>query len=151
MSKEVADADILTHVEQFWASRKPQSPIYQFLLSDISFTSASKGVVRARLQLTENHVNSHGGIHGTVSACLVDWMGGMAIASYDLREKTGVSTDIHISYVSSARKGDWVEVEGTTSKIGRTLAYTNTTIYKVVDEKPGPVVATGSHTKFLRI
>ncbi|KAF2495120.1 Thioesterase/thiol ester dehydrase-isomerase [Lophium mytilinum] len=151
MSTEVVDSEILAHVERFWAGRKPQSPIYQFLLSDISLTSASKGLVRARLQLTENHVNSHGGIHGVVSACLVDWMGGLAIASYDLRGKTGVSTDIHISYASSARKGDWIEVEGKTNRVGGTMAYTTTTIYKVVDDKPGPVVAAGSHTKFLKI
>lgn len=143
--------DTLAHVQQFWQARKPSSPIYQFLLHDLELTHASKGVVRARLLLTANHVNTHGGIHGSVSATLVDWVGGMAIAAWDKRAKTGVSTDIHISYLSSAKDGDWVEVEGRCDKVGATLAFTTATIWKLVDGQPGPVVATGSHTKFVRV
>ncbi|KAF2878019.1 HotDog domain-containing protein [Massariosphaeria phaeospora] len=145
------DAEILAHVEKYWQDRKPHSPIYQFLLEDIKVTHASKGLVRSRLLLTKNHVNVHGGIHGSVSATLVDWMGGMAIAAWDNRTKTGVSTDIHISYQSSAKEGDWIEIEGTAGKVGGSLAFTTVTISKIVDDKPGPVVATGSHTKFVRV
>lgn len=145
------DASILAHVEKFWEQRLPHSPIYQFLLSDIKLTHASKGVVRARLLLSKNHINAHGGIHGSVSATLIDWVGGMAIAAWDNRTKTGVSTDIHISYQSSAKDGDWIEVEGNAGKVGGTLAFTTATIWKVVDDRPGPIVATGSHTKFVRV
>lgn len=146
-----SDPEILSHVQSFWEQRKPHSPIYQFLLSDIEFTHASKGLVCARLRLTKNHVNAHGGIHGSVSATIVDWMGGMAVAAWDNRVKTGVSTDIHVSYLSSAKDGDLIEIEGKASKVGRTLAFTSVTISKVVDDAPGPVVATGTHTKFLNV
>ena len=145
------DPEILTHVQKYWEDRKPSSPIYQFLLDDIKITYASKGVVCARLLLTNNHVNTHGGIHGSVSATLIDWVGGIAIAAWDNRMKTGVSTDIHISYVSSAKVDDWIEIEGKATKVGGSLAYTTATIWKVVDDKPGPVVASGSHTKFVRV
>jgi acyl-coenzyme A thioesterase 13 len=148
---EESSPEILAHVQQFWDARKPHSPIYQFLLSDVQLTHASKGLLRARLLLTKNHINAHGGIHGSVSATIVDWVGGMVIATHDNRTKTGVSTDIHISYVSSAKEGDWIEIEGRTSKVGGTLAFTTATISKIVDGAPGPVVATGSHTKFVRI
>jgi acyl-coenzyme A thioesterase 13 len=143
--------DTLAHVEQFWQGRKPSSPIYQFLLEDIKLTYASKGVVRARLPLTKNHVNAHGGIHGAVSATLIDWVGGLAIAAWDNRTKTGVSTDIHITYQSSAKDGDTIEIEGVAGKVGGTLGFTTATIWKLVDDKPGPIVATGSHTKFVKI
>jgi acyl-coenzyme A thioesterase 13 len=145
------DADILAHVENYWAVRKPQSPIYAFLLADIQIVHASKGVVRARLPLTNNHVNFHRDIHGSVSATLIDWVGGLAIAAWDNRDKTGVSTDIHISYQSSAKEGDTIEIEGRASKVGGTLAFTTATIWKLVDGKPGPVVASGSHTKFVKM
>lgn len=145
------DPAILEHVEKFWQGRKPSSPIYQFLLDDIKLTYASKGVVRARLVLTNNHVNTHGGIHGSVSATLVDWVGGIAIAAWDNRTKAGVSTDIHISYQSSAKVGDTIEIEGRAGKVGGSLAFTTATIWKIVDDKPGLIVATGSHTKFVRI
>ena len=145
------DPQILAHVEEFWQGRKPHSPIYQFLLNDIELTHASKGVVRARLPLTHNHVNAHGGIHGSVSATLIDWVGGIAIAAWDNRTKTGVSTDIHISYQSSAKDGDTIEIEGRAGKVGGTLAFTTATIWKLVDGKPGPVVASGSHTKYVKM
>jgi acyl-coenzyme A thioesterase 13 len=152
MSSETPnDAEIFAHVEKYWEGRKPSSPIYQFLLEDIKITHASKGVVRARLPLTNNHVNTHGGIHGSVSATLIDWVGGIAIAAWDNRTKTGVSTDIHISYQSSAKAGDTIEIEGRAGKVGGTLAFTTATIWKVVDDKQGPIVATGSHTKFVKI
>jgi acyl-coenzyme A thioesterase 13 len=152
MSSDAAnDAEILAHVEKFWQDRKPSSPIYQFLLDDIKLTYASKGVVRARLPLTKNHVNTHGSIHGSVSATLIDWVGGMAIAAYDNRTKTGVSTDIHISYQSGAKDGDTIEIEGRAGKVGGTLAFTTATIWKLVDDQPGPIVATGSHTKFVKV
>ncbi|KAF2244952.1 acyl-coenzyme A thioesteras-like protein 13 [Trematosphaeria pertusa] len=143
--------ETLAHVEKFWQGRKPHSPIYQFLLEDIQLTYASKGIVRARLLLSKNHINAHGGIHGSVSATLIDWVGGMAIAAWDNRVKTGVSTDIHISYQSSAKDGDWIEIEGNAGKVGGSLAFTTATIWKVVDDKPGPIVATGSHTKFVKV
>ena len=145
------DPENLAHVQQFWEGRKPSSPIYQFLLDDIKLTYASKGVVRARLPLTDNHVNTHGGIHGSVSATLIDWVGSIAIAAWDNRSKTGVSTDIHISYQSSAKSGDVIEIEGRADKVGGSLAFTTATIWKVVDDRPGPIVVTGSHTKFVRI
>jgi acyl-coenzyme A thioesterase 13 len=143
--------DILAHVQKFWEGRKPHSPIYQFLLEDVTFTHASKGLVRARLQLTNNHVNAHGGIHGSVSATIVDWVGGMAIAAWDNRVKTGVSVDIHVTYQSSAKDGDWIEIEGKADKVGGSLAFTSVTIWKVVDGKPGPIIANGTHTKFVKI
>lgn len=145
------DPEILAFVEKYWQDRKPSSPIYQFLLDDIKLTHASKGVVRAQLPLTKNHVNTHGSIHGSVSATLIDWVGGVAIAAWDNRSKTGVSTDIHISYQSGARDGDTIEIEGKAGKVGGTLAFTTATIWKLVDGKPGPIVATGSHTKFVKI
>lgn len=139
------------HVERIWAGNKPNSPIYNFLLSDIKIESASKGLVRARLQLSKNHVNSKGTLHGTVSACLIDWVGGLAIASYDLRDKTGVSTDIHITYIGGAKEGEWIEVEGRANKVGGSLGFTTATISKVVDGNPGPLVATGTHTKYVKV
>ena len=142
----------LNHVRQVFDRQKPNSAIYNFLLSDAQITSATRGTVIARLQLTKNHVNSRGGLHGAVSATLVDWVGGMAIASYDLREKTGVSTDIHVTYLSSAKEGDWIEVEGRANKVGGTLSFTAATIYKVDEQgQPGTVIATGSHTKYAKV
>lgn len=69
----------------------------------------------------------------------------MAIASTG-RDKTGVSTDIHTSFVGGAKEGEVLEIEGRVSRVGGTMAYTSVEIRKV----GGEVVATGLHTKFVR-
>lgn len=132
-------------VQRVWARMKPNSPIYSFLLSDIEILSASKGLTTARLLVAPQHLNSKGTLHGTVSACLTDWAGGLAIASTGL-EQTGVSTDIHTSYVSTAKAGDVLEIEGKAGKVGRTLAFTTVEIRKV----GGGLVCTGTHTKYVK-
>lgn len=142
-------SDTLRHVQTVWEELKPRSPLYGLLFQDLQIITATTGLVTARLQLQTIHVNSKGTMHGAISAALVDWAGSMAISSYGV-EKNGLSTDIHVSYVSGAKEGDWIEIEGKASRVGGTLAFTTITIYKVVDDAPGPIIATGSHTKFVR-
>lgn len=140
----------LIHVKKVWDNMKSKSPIYDFLLADVELVSATKGQVVARLPVASNHVNSRGTIHGAVSASLVDWSGGLAIASHGL-EKSGASIDIHISYIGTAHVGDVLHIEATASKVGRSIAFTTIRISKLVDGRPGPMVATASHTKYIQI
>ena len=142
----MASPDELSHVRTVWARMKPSSPIYAFLLSDISLTSASKGSVSAHLAVQAVHVNSKGTLHGTVSACLVDWAGGMAIASTGL-DKTGASTDLHITYVQTVKEGDALEIEAKASRAGSTLAYTTVELRRASD---GAIVCLGVHTKYVK-
>ncbi|KAI9732862.1 MAG: hypothetical protein M1834_003801 [Cirrosporium novae-zelandiae] len=137
----------LEHVTSVWDAMKPKSPVYAHFLPDLVVTT--KGLVKARMQVQMIHLNSKGSLHGTVSACLIDWGGGMAIASHGL-EKTGVSTDIHVTCLSTAKEGDWLEIECKADRVGRTLGYTTVSIYKVVDGKPGPMVSQGMHTKYIK-
>ncbi|KAL2194623.1 HotDog domain-containing protein [Corynascus similis CBS 632.67] len=151
-----SDPSILAHVEHYHATRCTASPIYAFLLGEkdgslVRFTHARKGLFTARLLLAAQHLNSAGGIHGSVSATLVDWAGGLAIAAWDLRAATGVSVDINISYLSSARLGDEVEIEGRVERVGSNLAFTEVRIFKVdARGERGAVVASGRHTKFVK-
>ncbi|MCJ1397901.1 hypothetical protein MMC11_001097 [Xylographa trunciseda] len=135
----------LVHVRDVWNEMRPKSAIYRVLLNDIEIVSASNGAVKARLRVLPLHLNSKGTLHGTVSSCLTDWAGGLAIASTGLAS-TGVSTDIHTTFVSTAKEGDWLEVEGRAVKVGGTLAYTTVEIRK----GSGTVVAIGSHTKYVK-
>jgi acyl-coenzyme A thioesterase 13 len=79
----------------------------------------------------------------------VDWSGGLAIATYGF-EKTGASVDIHVTYIGTAHVEDTIEIEATANKVGRSMAFTTIRIYKLVDGKPGPMVATASHTKYIQ-
>jgi acyl-coenzyme A thioesterase 13 len=140
------------HVEELVRTKIPGSPIYAFLLGSVQIVQASKGHVVARLELTQDHMNSGHSLHGSVSATIVDWMGGMAVATYDLRSTTGVSVDIHVTYQSGAKVGDVVEIEGIAERVGSNLAFTKVTIYKYESETGarGKIVIAGTHTKFVK-
>ncbi|KAJ5777104.1 hypothetical protein N7520_000350 [Penicillium odoratum] len=138
----------LQQVQKVWDRTRPNSPIYEFLLNAIEIYEAEKGVVRARIQVTPHHLNSKGSLHGAFSACVTDWAGGMAIASHGL-DSTGVSTDIHVNYLSTATDGDWLEIESRANKVGKSLAFTTVTISKKTEEGL-TIVAQGSHTKYVR-
>lgn len=75
----------------------------------------------------------------------------MAIATYGF-EKTGVSTDIHVTFVSTAGEGDVLEIEGRADKVGGTLAFTSVEVRRVGEDWGGGrgVVARGVHTKYVK-
>jgi acyl-coenzyme A thioesterase 13 len=135
------------YVQACWARVQENSPVYKFFFSEIELVSAKHGAMVARLPVTANILNSKGGLHGSVSATIVDWAGGMAIASTGM-EKTGVSTDIHVSYVSSAKLGDILTIEGNVSRVGKNMGFTTVTILKGEGEDRS-VVAHGTHTKYI--
>ena len=85
-----------------------------------------------------------------MSAAIVDWAGGMAIAAHTLRDATGVSVDIHVAYHAGARAGDEVEIEGVAERVGANLAFTRVDIFKVEDGARGRKLVAGTHTKFVR-
>ncbi|KAL1889256.1 hypothetical protein Sste5346_009010 [Sporothrix stenoceras] len=166
-------AATLQHVRAHWAGIQPNSPIYGLFFSgirivdarreDVGSAATSGGRILARLPIVPIHVNSKNILHGAVSAALVDWAGGMAIAAATGKNQTGVSVDIHISYVAAARAGDELEIEAWVQRVGRSLAYTSVEIRQVPKAKEGdaavdanspvktrgPVVAAGSHTKYV--
>ena len=150
MASETVKTPEHIHAEQNVPNRLAGNPIYAFLLTPIRITAAWKGHVVARLPLTENHINSHGSLHGSVSATIVDWMGGTAIASYDLRSSTGVSIDIHVTFQAGAGAGSEIEIEGVAERVGGSIAFTRVAIYKVEEEKRGKLLITGTHTKYVK-
>lgn len=143
---------VLDHVSRVWSHKIHASQPYALLIPTMRVTSASsEGRVTGEMVLEPSHVNSLGGIHGTTSAALIDFSAGMAIVARSGGDKTGVSTDIHVSYVSSARVGDTVEVECWLNKLGRSMAFTTAEIRKKSRDGRGgsKVLVTGSHTKYV--
>ncbi|KAI4241249.1 MAG: hypothetical protein L6R40_004665 [Gallowayella cf. fulva] len=137
----------LEHVRSYWLNMKSNSPIYNFLLGDIVIVSATKGQIVAHLKVLPVHFNSKKSLHGVVSACIMDWAGGMAIASEGL-DNTGLSTDIHTTFVSTAKEGDMLEIESKASKVGASLAFTTIEIRHAGEG--GKVIAHGTHTKYIK-
>lgn len=58
----------------------------------------------------------------------------------------GVSVDIHVSYLKSAKAGDVVVIEADTIRKGNKLAFLECVL---THKKDGSVIAKGAHTKFV--
>ncbi|KAL4946069.1 hypothetical protein BDV06DRAFT_235619 [Aspergillus oleicola] len=145
-----AQASTLTHVQTVFTTQKSNSPIYALLLENLSLVSATPGHITASLTVQPLHANSKGTLHGTASACLVDWAAGMAIASQgEAYTYTGVSTDLSVSYMGTAKVGDVLLVEGRALKIGGTLGFFDVLVYKETEGEKKLIVK-GSHTKYLK-
>ncbi|KAL4964863.1 PaaI family thioesterase [Aspergillus stella-maris] len=144
------EVSTLPHVQTVYLTQKSNSPIYALLLADLTLLSATPGTITATLPLEPLHCNSKGTLHGTASACLVDWAAGMAIASQgEGHTYTGVSTDLSVSYLGTAKVGDVLVVEGRALKIGGTLGFFEVLVYKET-ESERKLIVKGSHTKYLK-
>lgn len=99
------------------------------------------------LRVTKALQNRYGTLHGGVIAMLVDVIGTAAILTV-ADPPGGVSIDINISYISSSRVGEMVEVEATVLKVGRTISVVEVNI-RLLGTKE--LLAQGRHTKFLAI
>ena len=140
---------VLSHVKQYWSNMLPQSPIYTFLLSDLQLIRATDGYLQASLEIKSAHMNSKGTLHGTVSACIIDCTGGLAIATTG-RDQTGLSTDIHVTYISTAKVGDFLSIEARANKVGASLAFTTVEINRIGEQGKQELVASGTHTKYIK-
>jgi hypothetical protein len=93
------------------------SPIYAFLLRCQQSTTAGTSI--SHLTLAPEHLNSKGSIHGSVSATIVDWASGNALAT--MRCGSGVSVDMHVTFLNGAKEGEVVEVKGVVDKLGKRM------------------------------
>lgn len=145
-----SEVERTAHVQRLMDRLLEKSPIYNFIMSPVKLISATQGTVTTQMVLNANHVNSRGGLHGAVSATIIDFVTGLAIASWDLRETTGASVDMHISYLSTAKVGDTVEIVSTADKVGGSMAFSTIRISKVGEDGSLTPVTVGQHTKYVR-
>ncbi|KAH8165158.1 hypothetical protein CIB48_g3098 [Xylaria polymorpha] len=129
----------------------------------IRVNSAFHGKVEFELDITKDHTNRLGILHGGTIASMVDLGGSLAVASTGLYA-TGVSTDLNVTYMKGGGKvGDKITATAVcdrsklprskavqyeaanTLAVGRTLAYTTVTFRN----HKGELAARGSHTKYV--
>ncbi|KAG0057056.1 hypothetical protein BGZ83_001905 [Gryganskiella cystojenkinii] len=136
---------VLNHCKKVWTDFLSYRAFDAHALSGLKLVSASKGRILCELPLEQKHMNGHGSCHGGLLSAVVDVGGSLAIAAEDM-DATGVSTDLNISFVSSAKIGETLVIDSRCDKIGGTLAYTSVEI-KVEDK----IIALGRHTKYVRL
>ncbi|KAJ6529121.1 thioesterase family protein [Mycena vulgaris] len=147
---KATSSDVFNEVQTVLTRYLTSSPLYKLLLSSLVLSAVSHGRVTLRLTVLPLHVNSKAVLHGSVSATLVDLVAGLAIISTG-HQKTGLSTDLHVSFVGSAKEGDVLWIEGIAERVGGTLAFTRVRVEKEgANEGERALVATGSHTKYVK-
>ena len=108
--------------------------------------SAEPGHVVIRVEVGDRLVNSFDGLHGGAAATLVDVVGSIAIITADRDSRSGVSTDLNVTWLAPAKHGEWVEVDAQVLKAGRTMAYVTVDIRR---ESDGVLAVQGRMTKHL--
>jgi len=101
------------------------------------------GRVECSLTVEPHIQNAYGTLHGGAVATLIDIVGTMAILSVH-PTKAGVSVELSTSFMSPAKSGEKIKIEGTLLRAGRSMAFTNVELRRASD---GRLVACGRHTK----
>jgi acyl-coenzyme A thioesterase 13 len=87
-----------------------------------------------------------GTLHGGCSATLIDIVGTMCLLTHDPL-RPGVSVEINSSYISSAKIGQKILIEGRVLKTGRTLGFAQVDI----KSEDGKMLVSGRHVKALGV
>jgi acyl-CoA thioesterase len=86
-----------------------------------------EGYARISLVLEEKHTNPNGVVHGGVLCTLMDEACGWAVMTVRgmeaMIEAPHVTVDMNVSFLSGARPGDRLVVEGRALRVGRTVAF----------------------------
>uniref|UniRef100_A0A0N4ZU76 Acyl-coenzyme A thioesterase 13 n=1 Tax=Parastrongyloides trichosuri TaxID=131310 RepID=A0A0N4ZU76_PARTI len=115
---------------------------YMKLFTQSKVINAEEGKVAIELDVLKEHTNPMGTLHGGCSATLIDFITSVACIVSPV-QKTGVSVDMTINYLSSAKVGDTIIVEGNILKLGKRIAFSQGNIYL---KKDNSLIVTGLHT-----
>src|SRR5262252_5415424 len=111
-------------LQNFWTAIIQQSETKGFQVS-LGFRTVACGEGRARVEVevTAAHLNLRGVMHGGAIATLIDWAGTIATVTGDDEHRSGVTTDLSISYLSAAPLGTRLRAEATLLKADRAMAF----------------------------
>ncbi|XP_069469718.1 acyl-coenzyme A thioesterase 13 [Ambystoma mexicanum] len=140
MSSKLCTSALREAVKALW-----QPPGFDRVMSKVDLVSASPGKVVCELRVEEEHTNKLGTLHGGLTATLVDVVSTAALL-YTERGAPGVSVDMNITYMNSAKIGDSVLITAQILKQGKTLAFATV---DVTNKDTGKLIAQGRHTKHL--
>ncbi|KAK2587735.1 hypothetical protein KPH14_003844 [Odynerus spinipes] len=114
-------------------------------MKNVNILSAESGRCKAEFEVSEEHTNLGGSLHGGFTATVVDCVSTYALMTNE-KNSPGVSVDMHISYMKPAFPGEVVTVDAKTIRVGRSMAFLTVELTK---NNGKDVIAFGQHTKFI--
>ncbi len=86
-----------------------------------------EGYARMALLIEEKHLNPGGVMHGGVLTTLMDETAGAVLAGIRgmeaMRAAPPATVEMNVSFLSAARPGDEIIVEGSSLRVGRSIAF----------------------------
>ncbi|KAM7356953.1 acyl-coenzyme A thioesterase 13-like [Cochliomyia hominivorax] len=92
----------------------------------------------------KNHINPYGSLHGGYTATLIDNVTTYALMTAE--SHPGVSVDLYVSYLNSAKEGEEIIVDANTVKVGKKLAFIDCVLKRKSD---GSILVKGGQTKYV--
>ncbi|KAF7265459.1 acyl-coenzyme A thioesterase 13-like [Rhynchophorus ferrugineus] len=123
-----------------------RTKVFERVLNKIKVLSLENGTCTAELKVEEEHSNILGGLHGGLSATLVDTLSTYALLSHKHGQVPNVSVNINMEYIKGAKIGDEIQIFANTVRVGKTLAFLEVSIK---DKATGKILVKGSHTKYM--
>lgn len=114
-------------------------------LEGLTLVSVDDGQAVLTIEVVDSIQNPVGTLHGGAIATLVDDAGTLAIMSADRDSRSGVTTDLNVSYFKAALPGQTVTITAKALKTGKTLAFVEVNL----TNPDGALLAQGRMTKFM--
>ncbi|XP_076650056.1 acyl-coenzyme A thioesterase 13 [Halictus rubicundus] len=126
-------------------SRVCTSPGFGQCMKKLEIVSAGDGNCKAKLVVSEEHLNMGGFLHGGFTSTIIDCVSTYALMTYK-DSPPGLSVDLHVTFMKPALPGETIVVDAKTIRAGKRLAFLSVDITKN-DGKD--IVAQGRQTKFI--
>ncbi|XP_050434924.1 acyl-coenzyme A thioesterase 13-like isoform X2 [Adelges cooleyi] len=126
---------------------------FDHVFEKTKLVSAGDGKCVAEMVVEKQHTNAFNMLHGGFTASAIDLFSSIAVLTHpkifediDEHSESGVSVDIHVKYLASAKIGDEIIINADTVKLGRNLAFLEVTMTRKADNV---IIAKGGQTKFV--
>ncbi|CAH0554024.1 unnamed protein product [Brassicogethes aeneus] len=129
-----------------WTKYFQTTKCFEKALQKVKVITVENGTAQAELKVEEEHTNVMGGLHGGLSATLVDCISSYALLSDKNGGTASVSVDLHTTYLKGAKIGDEILIDAKTIRAGKTLAFLEVLIK---NKATGDLLVKGSHTKYI--
>uniref|UniRef100_A0AC35GPN7 Thioesterase domain-containing protein n=1 Tax=Panagrolaimus sp. PS1159 TaxID=55785 RepID=A0AC35GPN7_9BILA len=111
--------------------------------SGVRLMDVSEGKVKLEFEVTEELTNPMGTLHGGATSTMIDIATTTALLATSTG-KPGVTVNLNVACLAPAKLGETVILDAEVIKSGRSIAFTEATLYRKSDQT---IVATGQHTK----
>ncbi|XP_066919335.1 acyl-coenzyme A thioesterase 13-like [Clytia hemisphaerica] len=116
------------------------------ILSPLKVVGATdEGVIKFNWKVEEKHLTPGGGLHGGLTAGIIDLTHGIGILAVSDCTQTATTLELNISYMRYVPNDELLDIESRVAKQGGRIAFMETTI---MDSK-GSIIATGKQTAML--